>query len=116
MDKDTGRNTGGPGKSFDQRLRAARSRQGLDPEPPPPDAATPDATGMAVVFRVGAELVSALLVGLAIGWTLDHVLRTRPLFLILFLLLGGVAGMVNVWRLVAPPPQATGPAGPAGRR
>ena len=112
MDEDTGSS----GKSFDQRLRAARDRQGLDPEPPPPDQPAPDATGMAVVFRVGAELVSALLVGLAIGWTLDHFLRTRPLFLILFVLCGGIAGMVNVWRLVAPPPPTTGPAGPVDRR
>ena len=116
MDEDTGETRDGSGKSFDQRLRAARTRQGLDPEPPPPDQAAPDATAMAVVFRVGAELVSALLVGLALGWTLDHFLRTSPLFLILFVVLGGVAGMVNVWRLVAPPPPPTGPAGPAGRR
>lgn len=115
MGEDTGGSGGGSGKSFDQRLRAARDRQGLDPEPPSPDGAVPDATAMAVVFRVGAELVSALLVGLALGWTLDHFLRTRPLFLILFMLLGGIAGMVNVWRLVAPPP-ATTTTGPAGRR
>ena len=115
MGEDTGETRGNSGKSFDQRLQAARTRQGLDPEPPPPaDQSTPDATGMAVVFRVGAELVSALLVGLAIGWTLDHFLRTRPLFLILFVLGGGIAGMVNVWRLVAPPP-TKGPAGPTGR-
>ena len=116
MGEDTGGDAGGSGKSFDQRLRAARFRQGLDPEPPPPDGAAPDATAMAVVFRVGAELVAALLVGLALGWTLDHFLGTRPLFLILFVLLGGVAGMVNVWRLAAPPTPKTGPAGPADRR
>lgn len=108
MDEDTA----GSGTSFDQRLRAARTRQGLDPEPPAPDQTATDATAMAVVFRVGAELVSALLVGLAIGWTLDHFLKTRPLFLILFVLLGGVAGIINVWRLVAPAPTT----GPTGRR
>ena len=102
MDEDTASS----GKSFDQRLQAARTRQGLDPEPPTTDQTAADATAMAVVFRVGAELVSALLVGLAIGWTLDHFLKTRPLFLILFVLLGGIAGIINVWRLVAPAPVA----------
>ena len=53
---------------------------------------------------VSVELVSALLVGLAIGWALDHFLKTKPLFLILFVLLGGVAGMFNVWRIVSPAP------------
>ncbi len=100
MDEDTA----GSGESFDQRLQAARTRQGLDLGPPPPDQAASDATAMAVVFRVGVELVSALLVGLAIGWTLDHFLKTKPLFLILFVLLGGVAGILDVWRLVGAAP------------
>jgi ATP synthase protein I len=100
MDKDTADR----GKSFDQRLQEARTRQGLDPKPPTTDQTAPDASAMAVFFRVGVELVSALLVGLAIGWGLDHLLRTKPLFLILFVFLGGVAGIINVWRLVAPAP------------
>ena len=100
MDEDTA----DPGKSFDQRLREARTRQGLDPVAPTTNQDPPEFSAMAVFFRVGVELVSALLVGLAIGWTLDHFLHTRPVFLILFVLLGGVAGIINVWRLVAPPP------------
>jgi ATP synthase protein I len=100
MDEDTGSS----GKSFDQRLQEARTRQGLDPEPPRPDQTASEFSAMAVFFRVGIELVSALVVGLAIGWTLDHFLKTRPLFLILFILLGGVAGIINVWRIVAPAP------------
>ena len=53
-------------------------------------------------MRVGVELVSAVIVGLAIGWGLDAWLHTRPLFLIVFVFLGGVAGIFGVWRLVAP--------------
>ncbi len=90
--------------SFDRRLQEARSRQGLDPEPSRIDGRTTDASAMAVFFRVGVELVSALLVGLAIGWGLDRLTGTRALFLILFAFLGGIAGIVNVWRLVAPAP------------
>ena len=90
--------------AFDQRLQQARTRQGLDPTPPATDATGPDASAMAVFFRVGVELVSALLVGLAVGWGLDRLLGTKPLFLILFVFLGGIAGIVNVWRLVAPAP------------
>ena len=90
--------------AFDRRLREARTRQGLDPKPQPVDATMPDASGVAVFFRVGVELLSALLVGLAVGWGLDRLLGTKPLFLILFVFLGGIAGMINVWRLVAPAP------------
>ena len=99
MDKDTADRN-----AFDRRLQDARSRQGLDPVPTPADASVPDASSMAVFFRVGIELVSALLVGLAVGWGLDRLLGTRPLFLILFVFLGGIAGIINVWRLVAPAP------------
>jgi ATP synthase protein I len=53
-------------------------------------------------LRVGVELVSALAVAVAIGWGLDHWLHTMPLFLIIFVLLGGVAGVMNVWRLMQP--------------
>jgi len=56
-------------------------------------------------MRVGVELVSALVVAFAIGYGLDRWLHTLPLFLIIFVLLGGVAGVMNVWRLVGPAPR-----------
>jgi ATP synthase protein I len=55
-------------------------------------------------MRVGVELVSALVVAVAIGYGLDRWLHTLPLFLVLFVVLGGVAGVMNVWRLVGPAP------------
>jgi ATP synthase protein I len=61
---------------------------------------------MGIGLRAGVELVSALVVALAIGWALDRWLHTMPLFLIIFVLLGGAAGIVNVWRLIGPPPPA----------
>jgi ATP synthase protein I len=47
-----------------------------------------------------------VLVGAGIGWALDRVLGISPWGLIVFLLLGFVAGVVNVVRAagVAPPP------------
>lgn len=103
MDEDATGPVTSEGTSFDKRLAEARDRRGLDRLPEQPQAPA-DASAFAVFFRVGIELVSALLAGLAIGYGLDRFLHTRPLFLILFVLLGGVAGMVNVWRLVAPAP------------
>jgi ATP synthase protein I len=48
------------------------------------------------------ELVSALFVEVAIGWLLDRWLHTGPLLLVVFVLLGGAAGVLNVWRLTRP--------------
>jgi ATP synthase protein I len=90
--------------SFDDRLRAARTRHGLDR--PAADAATArgsgDPSAMSIGVRVGVELVSALAVAVAIGLGLDHWLHTSPALLVVFVLLGGAAGVANVWRLMGP--------------
>jgi ATP synthase protein I len=95
---------GGAGGSFEDRLRAARGRQGMD-APPPGSAASSSGTqasALGMGLRVGVELVSALAVAVAIGWGLDHWLHTLPLFLVVFVMLGGAAGLLNVWRQVGP--------------
>ncbi|KFB54029.1 ATP synthase [Anopheles sinensis] len=45
-------------------------------------------------------MVAALVVGVVVGYGLDRLCGTKPLFLILFSLIGGAAGMLNVWRAV----------------
>jgi ATP synthase protein I len=90
-------------RSLQERLEAARIRQGLDGSPKPPRPTdSVDGSVLGLGLRVGAELVAALLVGVAIGWGLDRVLGTRPVFLGVFILIGGAAGVLNVWRMVAP--------------
>ncbi len=90
--------------SFEARLRAARTKQGLDPVPKDGAQAGRDASAMGLGMRVGVELVAALVVALLIGWALDYWLHTRPIFLAVFMLLGGAAGILNVWRVVKPRP------------
>ena len=51
--------------------------------------------------RVATELLAGLLIGGCIGWTLDKWLDTNPWLLILFFLLGGAAGILNLWRVVS---------------
>ncbi len=90
--------------SFDDRLQAARRRQGLDaaPETASGGAARTNPSAMLIGLRAGFELVTAVAVGVAIGWWLDHWLHTTPALMSLFVLLGGAAGVLNVWRLVRP--------------
>lgn len=61
-----------------------------------------EASAWGVGTRVGVELLSALIVGLGIGWGLDRWLHTSPLMLVIGVFLGGGAGIANVWRLMAP--------------
>jgi ATP synthase protein I len=100
-------NMGGPGESFEDRLRAARKRQGMDAPPGTEEttSAGKESSALGMAMRVGVELVSALAVAVAIGWGLDRWLHTLPLFLVIFMVLGGAAGIANVWRQVGPAPR-----------
>jgi ATP synthase protein I len=72
---------------------------------------TADASGYARGFRLSSELVAAVLVGAGIGWVLDRVLGISPWGMIVFLLLGFVAGVVNVVRAAGVAP-GSGPGVP----
>ena len=53
-----------------------------------------------IYYRVGTELLAGLIIGAGIGWTLDQWINTTPLFLIIFFITGGVAGIYNLWRVL----------------
>ena len=53
-----------------------------------------------IYYRVGTELLVGLIIGASIGWTLDQWVNTTPLFLIIFFMLGGIAGIYNLWRVL----------------
>ena len=96
--------TGGPDASFETRLKAARSKQGLD-APPKPDLADQGGLGgspWGIGMRVGIELVSALAVAVAIGYGLDRLFHTTPILTAVFVPLGGAAGVINLWRVFVP--------------
>lgn len=78
-----------------ERLRALQARLDRVKGPPPPQRA---GTGKAfsqgeVAWRMVIELVSGMLLGLSIGFGLDWVFGTRPVFLVIFALLGFAAGV-----------------------
>ncbi len=78
-------------KDLDARLEAAKSRHR-------PATRAPVSGGMGAAMRVAIDLVAGIVVGVAIGVGLDRWLGTGPWLLILFFILGAVAGFVNVYR------------------
>ena len=58
---------------------------------------------MGIGFRVASELAAAIMVGGFIGWSLDKWLGSSPWGLLIFLMLGIVAGFWNVYKLAARP-------------
>jgi ATP synthase protein I len=81
-------------RDLGQRLDQLQARQA--PKRPPPSQA-------GIAGRFATELVAALIVGGGLGWGIDwllgrFVLRTFPVFMIVFVVLGAAAGILNVVR------------------
>jgi ATP synthase protein I len=91
------------------QLRARRSPETRAAE----DASAKNASAMARGFRLSAELVAGVLMGAAIGWLLDRWLGISPWGMIVFLLLGFAAGVLNVVRSagIVPPNRFDGSGG-----
>ena len=54
------------------------------------------ATFVGNAFKLGTELVAAVVVGTIIGFILDNWFDTKPVLIIIFFLFGSAAGIVNV--------------------
>ena len=57
-------------------------------------------SGAGFGFKISTELVAALIVGVGIGLIVDNYLETKPIFLIIFFILGAFAGFLNVYRVM----------------
>ncbi len=74
--------------------RRPASRDGKDAQKPS------SATGFGTAVKVSSEFIAGIVVGVGIGWVLDRWAGTSPWGLIVFLLLGFAAGVLNVLRSV----------------
>ncbi|MFO1210834.1 MAG: AtpZ/AtpI family protein [Amaricoccus sp.] len=79
-------------KRLEDRIAAAKARR----EPKPPGHG--DMTQGSLAWRMVIELVVGMVLGLAIGWGIDAAFGTRPVFLVIFALLGFAAGVRTMMR------------------
>ena len=63
---------------------------------------------MAMGFRLSSELIAGVLVGALMGWGFDRLLSTSPFGLIVFVLVGFAAGVLNVIRSAGVAPSKSG--------
>ena len=49
-------------------------------------------------FKLGTELVAAVVVGVIIGFILDNWFGTKPVLIIIFFIFGSAAGILNVFK------------------
>lgn len=57
-------------------------------------------------YTVGLNLISSVIVGMAIGYGIDHFFDTKPAFFLLFMFLGIVAGFRSIWYFINAQPPA----------
>ena len=79
-----------------ERLGQRKAERPSDSEPG--QRPTTDPSAIARGFRLSTELVAGVLIGAAIGWLIDRALGLSPWGMIVFLLLGFAAGVLNVMR------------------
>ncbi|WP_170787330.1 AtpZ/AtpI family protein [Ruegeria lacuscaerulensis] len=80
----------------DQKQRMAQLEAKIDAAKKakqPPKRADSDISGGELAWRMVIEMVSGLGIGFGIGYGLDSLFGTIPIFLVLFTLLGLVAGV-----------------------
>jgi ATP synthase protein I len=108
--------TGGPrGDGLSERLRgldralqkARASKPGGEEQQ---GTVRASAQGMAQALKLSSEFIAGIAVGAGLGWLVDYLAGSTPWGLIVFLLLGFAAGVLNVLRsvgMVAPsgPPE-----------
>lgn len=68
-------------------------------------------TGLGFAYRLGMEFFSGILVGLLLGYGIDHLWGTQPWGLVIMVIFGAAAGILNIFRLLGlwgAPPSSTG--------
>ena len=85
-------------RSLEHKLEQARA--GTEKNAKADGAPSGGMQGMGLALRVASEFASGVLVGAGLGWLLDHFLGTTPWGMIVLLLLGFAAGVLNVLRAV----------------
>ena len=107
MARDTGEESGNGNRSAEEAALSARlqslgerlaQQKGPGPQAEARSGSKSDPSALARGFRLSTELVAGVLVGAFIGWALDKWLGISPWGMIVFLLLGFAAGVINVMR------------------
>jgi ATP synthase protein I len=83
-----------------------REAQAARPVPQPRDV-TDGGNTLSRAYRMASEFVAAIVVGGALGFGVDWLFKTQPWGLVIFILLGFAAGVLNVVRAAAEMNKAT---------
>jgi ATP synthase protein I len=66
-------------------------------------------SAMGEALKLSTEMIAGVAVGGFIGWALDRLFGTAPILMVVFLILGAAAGIINVIRSAQRRQAAAGP-------
>ena len=87
-----------PSVTADLEARIARAQARSPAQAAAEQRRQSDMSGLSRGFRLASEFAAAIIVGAGLGYLIDMVLPTRPWAMVVFLLLGFAAGVLNVVR------------------
>ena len=87
-----------PSVTADLEARIARAQARSPAQAAVEQRRQSDMSGLSRGFRLASEFAAAIIVGAGLGYLIDMVLPTRPWAMIVLLLLGFAAGVLNVVR------------------
>jgi ATP synthase protein I len=102
-------------RNLDRKLDEERAAEQLAQAPRGMSASMP---GVARALRLAADFIAGILLGVALGWGFDRLFGTSPWGLIVWIVIGFVAGTLNMMRsagMVKPGPLGPGPDDPLAR-
>ena len=99
-DRPGGDDAGGA-RTGDLQARIARAQAERPARKQPADVGGTTVSGANRAFRLASEFVAAIIVGAGLGYGIDLVAGTRPWAMVILLLLGFAAGVLNVVRSAA---------------
>lgn len=92
-----GRSGGGSSDDLTARIDAARAAQ----KPAPSQNFGAKYNALTLAWRMTLELVAGCAIGFGVGWAIDSAAGTKPLFMIVFGILGFAAGVKVVLETAA---------------
>lgn len=84
-------------KNINQRIKdfkethLSSSKQGLTEK-------QTDYSRTAAGFQISTELLAGVLIGAGLGYLLDKLFSTQPWLMSIFIILGGAAGILNIYK------------------
>ncbi len=82
-------------ESLDKKIKKFKKQEMLNQTN---NNAEPEYSSATAGFQISAELLSGVVIGAAIGYVLDNVFNTAPWLLAIFIIFGGAAGVLNIYK------------------